>query len=323
MWLVCKKSLLLLTLLITIIGICSVGCACGGDVRVQFDANGGSVDTAMETIPSGTTITLPTPTRKGFVCVGWYNAVEGGKIVGQPGESYNATGSIKLYARWMAGVTVTFSGVGGSVDPREMVVIPGSSIILPMPIRYGHTFLGWGTSWINLDKIVGMDGDNLTIDEDTSLFAQWIHNVTIVFQPGPSANVSPTSQTLPADTVISLPLPTRNGYIFDGWYTLPSGGALVGRAGDPFVLDGVLTTLYAYWIASGVTVSYNATGGTVAPSSETIIAGGSVILPAPIRSGYQFNGWYSALSGGVRVGGAGDSFVVMTDTLLYAQWTLI
>ena len=47
----------------------------------------------------------------------------------------------------------------------------------------------------------------------------------------------------------------------------------------------------------------------------------SVTLPSPVKSGYTFNGWYTAETGGTRVGGAGDSYTPTAGITLHAQWT--
>ena len=39
------------------------------------------------------------------------------------------------------------------------------------------------------------------------------------------------------------------------------------------------------------------------------------------KSGYTFQGWYTAASGGTRVGGAGKSYTVKSNTTLYAHWS--
>lgn len=75
---------------------------------------------------------------------------------------------------------------------------------------------------------------------------------------------------------------------------------------------------------SAYTVTYNGNGGTVATTSQFSLSGTNVILPTPkARTGYNFNGWYTAASGGNKVGNAGDSYTVSTNQTLYAQWTAI
>ncbi|MBP3397334.1 MAG: InlB B-repeat-containing protein, partial [Alphaproteobacteria bacterium] len=48
---------------------------------------------------------------------------------------------------------------------------------------------------------------------------------------------------------------------------------------------------------------------------------GSVTLPTPTRNGYTFNGWYTAASGGTKVGDAGATYTPTASVTLYAHWT--
>jgi uncharacterized repeat protein (TIGR02543 family) len=68
-------------------------------------------------------------------------------------------------------------------------------------------------------------------------------------------------------------------------------------------------------------VTYNANGGSVSPTSAWADAGASVTLPIPTRSGYTFNGWYTAASGGTKVGNADASYTPTGNITLYAHWT--
>ena len=70
---------------------------------VTFDANGGSVTPASATQASvGAAVTLPTPTRDGYNCTGWYTATSGGTKRGDAGGSYTPTASETIHAQWSA-----------------------------------------------------------------------------------------------------------------------------------------------------------------------------------------------------------------------------
>jgi len=79
-------------------------------------------------------------------------------------------------------------------------------------------------------------------------------------------------------------------------------------------------TLYAQWTIKSYTVTYNANGGSVSPASKGANYNTSVTLPTPTRSGYTFNGWYTASSGGTKIGNAGANYKVTKNITLYAQW---
>lgn len=71
-----------------------------GSYVISYDANGGSVGTASISILSGSTITLPTPTRFNFVFDGWFTSISGGTLIGAAGASYVPTQSRTAYAHW-------------------------------------------------------------------------------------------------------------------------------------------------------------------------------------------------------------------------------
>ncbi len=69
-------------------------------------------------------------------------------------------------------------------------------------------------------------------------------------------------------------------------------------------------------------VTFNANGGTVSPASQTVTFGSAYgTLPTPSRKGYQFDGWYTAKTGGTKV----DEDTIVTTFgghTLYAHWTV-
>ena len=69
------------------------------------------------------------------------------------------------------------------------------------------------------------------------------------------------------------------------------------------------------------TLVYNANGGTVSPSSKTVNKGEAIgTLPTPTRSGYTFNGWFTAIEGGSKVA---STTRLETNAAIYAHWTKV
>lgn len=69
-------------------------------------------------------------------------------------------------------------------------------------------------------------------------------------------------------------------------------------------------------------VTFNANGGSVSPTSQTVTFGSAYgTLPTPTRTNYTFDGWYTAKTGGTRV-----TSTTTVDTFgghtLYAHWTV-
>lgn len=120
---------------------------------------------------------------------------------------------------------------------------------------------------------------------------------------------------------LTLPIPTRTGYEFAGWYNNSN------FFGSPITTISATATgdrtYYAKW-AVRYTITYNLNGGinpSNAPASYRDDMTGMLLLPTPSRSGYQFGGWFdnSQLSGtpisAIYPGSTGNK-------VYYAKWTL-
>ncbi len=81
------------------------------------------------------------------------------------------------------------------------------------------------------------------------------------------------------------------------------------------------SSVYGQATPPAYTVTWNANGGSVSPTSSSVSPGSSVFAPTPTRSGFDFNGWYNSPSGGSFIVGAGSSYTPSGDVTLYAQWT--
>ena len=65
-------------------------------------------------------------------------------------------------------------------------------------------------------------------------------------------------------------------------------------------------------------VTFNANGGSVSPASRSVASGAAVgTLPTPTRSGYIFEGWWTAANGGAQVSA---STKVTGNVTYYAHW---
>lgn len=93
--------------------------------------------------------------------------------------------------------------------------------------------------------------------------------------------------TAKKDDKISLVIPTREGYKFDGWYT--SYDFTTEAITDITVTDSL--SLYAKWLKIN-TIIYDLNGGTLDNLIEEAVIGDIVYLNTPVREGYEFNGWF-------------------------------
>ena len=75
--------------------------------------------------------------------------------------------------------------------------------------------------------------------------------------------------------------------------------------------------------AAVYTISYNANGGSSAPSSQTKDGGIDLTLSntVPTRTGFAFAGWNTEANGSGTHYAGGATFTGNANTTLYAQWT--
>ena len=139
----------------------------------------------------------------------------------------------------------------------------------------------------------------------------------------PSNQTGSNTGTSPYYTfTVSSTTPTRTGYTFLGWSTSSSAtSATYTGGGSITVTSSGTTTLYAVWKVNTYTVSYNANGGSGAPSAQTKTYNVSLTLSAtvPTRSGYIFQGWATSSTGAVAYQPSG-SYTANAAVTLYAIW---
>ena len=294
---------------------------------VTLNANGGKVSGATTkniTVTKGLKYSsLVTPTRAGYTFQGWYTKKSGGTKV-TSSTKVTITGKQTLYAHWKANpkYTVTLNANGGKVSgatTKNITVTKGLKYSgLVTPTRTGYTFLGWYTKKSGGTKVTTSTTANLS--GKLTLYAHWKANpkytVTLNANGGKVSGASTKDISVSkGSTYGTLTTPTRSGYVFEGWYTAKTGGTKITSSTKVTITDK--QTLYAHWLKN-CKVTFNANGGTVSTSSMNVLEGDIYdTLPTPTRTGYHFDGWYTAKTGGTYVH---DFDFVENDHTLYAQW---
>ncbi|MBQ9887546.1 MAG: InlB B-repeat-containing protein, partial [Lachnospiraceae bacterium] len=293
---------------------------------VKFDANGGTCETKSQKYVYGPTnryTALPTAERAGYLFKGWYTAAEGGTKITE--NSGVAATDRTLYAHWTAKTYVTkFSGNGGTSTK--------SSVTLKYGIQYGnvltditatkkgYTFIGWYTAADGGSKVASTE---YIPAEDRTLYAHWTENIyTITYNAnGGVCNTESQKYTYGSNNkYTALPTATRTGYTFVGWYTAEEGGTKITTDTGVAATDRIL---YAHWKAKTYVTKFKGNGGTSTKSSVTLKYGiqyGNVLTDiTATRTGYLFDGWYTAAEGGNKV--ASTDYIQAEDRTLYAHWT--
>ena len=151
--------------------------------------------------------------------------------------------------------TVTFEENGGS-EVADVSVVNGQSFARPAdPVRDGYKLIAWTTVADDLDTAFSFDSAIVT--SNLTLYAYWA-----AYVPGQSEYVvdfqlnydgeTPDSMTTVGGRLFGVPEPTREGYVFDGWWVsmYDNGEKLSYR----WTTDTVFTedtTLFAVWNETG------------------------------------------------------------------------
>jgi uncharacterized repeat protein (TIGR02543 family) len=212
---------------------------------------------------------------------------------------------------------VSFStGTGRSAAPRYFLAGQPAGE-LPVPVRTGHTFLGWHTAPSGGTKVTA----STRVTADVTYYAQWRADTYPVRFDANGGKVSGKAAVSVkrsyGSTLGKVPTPVRTGYTFLGWYAGKVKGMRVGAA----TKVTKATTYYAHWKAKGPVVTLDANGGKVgkAATASVVRTKGKAVgrLATPVRTGYSFLGWYTGKVKGTKVTAATKATRNFT---LYAHW---
>ncbi|MDR2383008.1 MAG: InlB B-repeat-containing protein [Prevotellaceae bacterium] len=287
----------------------------------NVNISGSDIIIPNKTVTYGATIgTLPSVSaRTGYTLSDKWNTKKDGS-----GDSYTdndlylATTNITLYAQWIPNTyTVTFNAKGGVLGEGATITVGYNSQIgtLPVPAREGYTFNGWFTAETGGTQYAATN----VVTQNITLYAHWtVTSYYLQFDSrgGSSANDQPVIYGQKAGT---LPVPTRSGYDFGGWFTDINGGGTQYTETTEYKVVGN-TTLYAKWTIRKYTLIFDAQGGDQV-SAISANYNEVVTLSSTVRTGYTFKGWNTSTNGnGIAYTGA-TPYAISGDATLYAQWT--
>lgn len=228
---------------------------------------------------------LPEPSRTGYEFLGWYDG--GTKVTQIPAYSelpenkrYTADWKINQYKL----TTILRPSYTDSANYNF-----GAPVNLPAePERKGYIFRGWQVNSPSGFDINGgsffMPAMNVTVE------AIWeARMITITWDTkGHGGMLSPTTQ--PAESPLTLPQLSEDGWVFEGWYTTSTFDAGT-KYTIPYMWNEDIT-LYAHWVKQSCTVTLEHGNGN-APTILTVESGATTPnVPKPVRTGYAFRGYY-------------------------------
>ncbi len=325
-----------------------------GNYTLSFNSNGGSTVSSKQVVCGKTYGSLSTPTKTGYTFKGWYTSASGGSKI-TSSTVCSSKSNHTLYAQWTPNkLSVYFNSNGGSVssdtytvksnliyyksdsskytqtwtynNTKENGLVNASTFGLS---RAGYTFAGWGTT-SNGGTIFSQSDTSLKptdINSDitnkscsTTLYAIWKKITYTLSYNANGGSGAPSAQSGNTSYTVSSTKPTRSGYTFLGWSTSSSATSASYTPGSTISISKN-TTLYAVWSKNTYTLSYNANGGSGAPSSQSGNTSYTISNTKPTRSGYTFLGWSTSSSATSATYAPGTSIKISKNTTLYAVWS--
>ena len=233
---------------------------------LSYNANGGNNAPAQQAIK--------------IICKGWSANPNAFDATFYCGEKYSSNANITLYAIWN-------DPVNGAISPA-------------VPVRTGYTFKGWSTNE-NAASASITAGSNISISEDTTLYAVWEKIPCTVTLNANGGTCDTNTISLKYGDEITLPIPIKEDCEFLGWYTELEGGE---RINDSTAITSDMT-LYAHWysVCKFKISSVEATAGDVIEVpvkivnnkgimgfSAQILYDNSVLTPIEVKKGAAFSG---------------------------------
>ena len=235
---------------------------------VSFNSDGGSTVDNI-TVNHGEKVTAPkAPTKDGYAFAGWY--------VGDTAYDFNTavTADVVLTAKWDA-IEYTISYVlNGGMNDGEVITeytIESDTIVHPVPVRDGYTFLGWFDAEVGGNKSETIESGSTG---HVTLYAVWrIDSVEVSFEAnGGSLDDGAEVQKVDYGNTVAFVEPVRENYLFLGWYT---DEALT----QSYDFNSAVTqsfTLYAKWRLQQV-VGQAPDGTTITVSSDSGFDDGTML----------------------------------------------
>jgi uncharacterized repeat protein (TIGR02543 family) len=279
-------------------------------------APAGSSGAGNYTVSSTVTINAGIRTTHRFN--GW-TVAQGSAILADASQATTTfsmpAGPVIVQATWVATSTVTFDANGGNPTTQSITVDTGTTVqTLPAVTNPGFVLVGWFTSPTGTVEFT----DTTPVNSNITVYARWGYQVTVADS---YANVSGAGN-YQAGSTVTIYAGTRSAYRFDSWAVISGSlnlGSAAQNATTSFTMPLNDVSLRAQWVPTS-TVAFNGNGGL--PILQTVAADTGYSLglrmpTEPMRSGYQFIGWYTGSNSGEEFN---SSTIVNSDITVYAHW---
>ena len=310
------------------------------EYTITFLSDGGSACSPIKISEDETTITLPKPTKVGYVFVGWYMDESYNVSIEDYLKDNGVNKDLRVYAKWVLAdseeskITFSLDVNGGDALLEEETTITftiNTTPQLPIPKKLGYKFVGWWTAKEDGEQITGANGLALEAQKggNITLYARWevaSYVITIEQNSFNAGDATADKDSYLYNETATLTATTNSNYVFLGWYdnneTLISANAVY----EFEVVEDVI--VYAKWqgVASIITAYYNRNESDEEFFTTEVYYGDSFKLNPPSRHGYSFIGWYSDRDGSdtcyTNASGAFSNYSYIGNISVYAVWEI-
>lgn len=248
----------------------------------------GTASSASKTANYGQTITLAATPNTGYSFSSWtVTKASSGTVTvtsnqfTMPAEDVTVTAAFSAnnYTITLNNQSATTAGTASVTATYDASTNLTATPAITVPTKTGYTFGGYytevggsGTQIIAANGNVNANAGSGTYTDSNkkwkyanniTLYAKWTaKTITITWDPGEGATVTPTSSSYTYDgSTVTLPTPTRPLSVFTGWYTEESGGAEITEVGTTNKPTENVS-YYAHWRVLSFEVKDQAGTGT-------------------------------------------------------------
>ena len=297
------------------------------------DSNSSTTSDSYTTGDVATEITLPNPGRVGYTLDGWYSGVDFDTKIGDGGETgIAATANETWYAKWTPiAYSITYqdtNATGGTAPVDNGVYNILDTVIVKFNsgnlVREGYSFAGWANTQSGDDEVYGPGVILQFGAADIVLYPKWepvTYTITYTYNEADGGELRASDSYTVGTGPLTLPVPTREGYEFAGWFDNPQlSGSPVGTTITPTADQD----LYAGWSGNTYTIIYNYNGADSAasPASTQYTSGlATVTLPTPGKTGFTFAGWFE--SADLTGNAVSTPYTTSQNRTLHAKWEAV